>query len=267
MIERLGELEINRIHQMNCVDGMRLLPNECVDLTVTSPPYDDLRSYKGYSFDFENVAKELYRITKQGGVIVWIVNDKTMNGSETLTSFKQALYFKTIGFNIHDTMIWKKTDPPPQTKEGRRYTSAFEYMFVMTKGKIKTFNPIHIPCLTAGKISTGSKGTQRKTDGTKRKDRQEARKGQVTNKTKPKQNVWEFATGKSKFHPAVFPEQIAEEHILSWSNEDDIVLDPFMGSGTTAKMAKLNNRRFLGFEVSSEYCDIANKRLDELEIN
>jgi site-specific DNA-methyltransferase (adenine-specific) len=254
-------MELNKIYNMDCLDGMKLLPDNFIDLTVTSPPYDDLRTYKGYSFDFEGIAKELFRVTKDGGVVVWVVNDKTIKGSETLTSFKQALYFKDIGFNVHDTMIWKKTDPPPQTKEGKRYTSSFEYMFVLVKGKIKTFNPLHVPCKTAGKIATDNKGTQRKADGSQRQDRKDARIGKVTKETKPKQNVWETATGKSKFHPAVFPEILVEEHILSWSNENDIVMDTFMGSGTTAKMAKLNNRNFIGFEISPDYTNIAEQRI------
>ena len=140
-------LELNKTHCMNCLDGMKLLPNEYVDLTITSPPYDDLRKYNGYSFDFENIAKELYRVTKKGGIVVWVVGDKTKNGSETGTSFKQALYFKEIGFNLHDTMIYSSDKPP---LSHNRYEQKFEYMFVLSKGKPKTWNPIMEECKYAG---------------------------------------------------------------------------------------------------------------------
>lgn len=210
-------------------------------------------------FNFEEISKELYRITKDGGVVVWVVGDATINGSETGTSFKQALYFKEIGFNLHDTMIWRKTDPPPQTKEGRRYTLAHEYMFVFTKGKIATFNPIMIPTKNFGKKA--NIGTQRESDGSKRQDRLLAMSKRMVKKEKPMQSVWEFPTGKSSVHPAVFPEKLAENHIISWSNEGDTVLDPMCGIGTTCKMAQANNRSFIGIEISPEYCKIAEQRL------
>jgi DNA modification methylase len=210
-------------------------------------------------FNFEGIAKELYRVLKDGGVVVWVVGDATIKGSETGTSFKQALYFKEIGFNLHDTMIWRKTDPPPQTKEGRRYTLAHEYMFVLTKGKIKTFNPIMIPTKNFGKKA--NVGTQRESDGSKRQDRLDAMATRFTMPTKPMQSVVEYPTGKDKNHPAVFPEKLAEDHIISWSNEGDIILDPMAGSGTTLKMAQANNRNFIGIEISKEYCSIAEKRL------
>lgn len=264
--EILGSLELNRIYQFDCVEGMKLLPNDCIDLTVTSPPYDDLRTYNGYSFEFEKVANELYRVTKDGGTVVWVVNDKTVKGSETLTSFKQAIHFKEIGFNVHDTMIWRKTNPPPQTKVGKRYTSAFEYMFIFTKGKINTYNPIMTECKTKG-TEAGSKASQRRPDGHFREDRRMARQGSKVKDEKPLTNIWEIGVSKGyEGHPATFPEKIAQDHILSWSNEGDIVLDCFMGSGTTAKMAILNNRKWLGFEVAQEYIEIANKRLDSIQL-
>ncbi|MGG3890216.1 DNA-methyltransferase [Metabacillus fastidiosus] len=264
--ELLGSLELNRIYQMNCLDGMKLLPNGTseigIDLTVTSPPYDDLRKYKGYSFEFESIAKELYRITKDGGVVVWIVGDQTMKGSESGTSFKQALYFKEIGFNLHDTMIYRKLQYRPLTHN--RYEQEFEYMFILSKGKPKIFNPIMIPCKKEAKkdsfLVRGVNG--------------EDEKRIIQRKThRIKGNVFEYNTGnnlstKDKIafkHPAIFPERLAEDHIASWSNEGDIILDCFMGSGTTAKMATLNKRKWLGFETSREYIEIANKRLDDLE--
>jgi len=136
-------MEINKIYNEDCLDTMKHMPDNFIDLVVTSPPYDKLRDYKGFTFDFENIAKELYRVTKQGGVVVWVVADATVNGSETGTSFKQALYFKEIGFNLHDTMIYYRWSGP---LTHRRYEQEFEYMFILVKGKLETFNPIMIDC-------------------------------------------------------------------------------------------------------------------------
>ena len=243
----------------DCVEIMRKMDDACIDLTVTSPPYDNLRTYNGYCFDFENVAKELYRITKDGGVVVWIVGDATVKGSETGTSFKQALFFKECGFNLHDTMIYAKANPMPC--KSKRYTPAFEYMFVFSKGQPKTFNPIMEDCKFAGKKSAR---TVIYADGT----RKHYNKGFYKD-TKVKRNVFEYNVGTGKGrgikHPAVFPEQLANDHILSWSNPNDIVFDPFMGSGTTAKMSMLNNRRFIGCEISEEYCNIIKDRLNNVQ--
>jgi DNA modification methylase len=246
-------LELNKIYNMDCVDGMKLLDNCSVDLTVTSPPYDNLRSYNGYSFDFESTAKELYRITKNGGIVVWIVNDSTKNGCETLTSFKQALFFKEIGFNV-ETMIWEKTGSGC-LGSNKYYGQNFEYMFIFSKGAPKTTNLI---CDRENKIKDGSV----KVNGGI--DKYGASKSRMIQR-KPfgkRNNIWRFDTQKNSEHPAPFPEKLVEDHIISWSNEGDVVLDPFMGSGTTAKMAKLNNRNFIGFECSEEYCKIANDRIN-----
>ena len=256
-------LELNKIHHGDCLELMKDIPDNTIDLTVTSPPYDNLRTYNGYSFDFEGIAKELYRITKQGGVVVWVVGDATVKGSETLTSFKQALYFKEIGFNVHDTMIYHKNNPMPY--KHNRYLPCFEYMFIFSKGKPKTFNPILVETVNpSGKLTT----TQREKDGIKRKGNGY---GKQRNKTRYKYNIWSYNVGKSQTtkddiafrHPAIFPEKLAEDHILSWSNPGDIVFDPMAGAGTTCKMAMLNDRKYLGIEISKEYVDIANKRIEE----
>jgi len=236
-----------------------------VDLTVTSPPYDNLRTYTGeaeWNFEvFKEIAKELYRVTKQGGVVVWVVGDATIKGSETGTSFKQALYFKEMGFNLHDTMIWKKTNPIPLTHN--RYEQHFEYMFIFSKGSPKTFNPIKIPCVTKGQIRNWKNSN--KEEGSAARNRNEVT---VTKSEKIKGNVWEMSVSHTKYnHPAIFPEKLAQDHILSWSNEGDIVYDPFMGSGTTAKMAILNNRNYIGSEISKEYCNIAEERLNLIKSN
>lgn len=248
----------------DCLERMKEIPDGSFDLTVTSPPYDNLRTYNGYSFDFENIAKELYRVTKDGGIVVWVVNDATIKGSETGSSFKQALYFKDeCGFNLHDTMIWRKPNAPPQTKVGMRYTNQHEYMFVLSKGKPNSFNPIQQPCLTAGNPKTGA-GTQRTFDGLKKHSdvRNKTRKNSVVKETKPLGSVWDCSIlTKNIGHPAAFPEQLVQDHIISWSNEGDTVFDPFAGSGTTAKMALLNNRKFIGCEISDEYMGIIYERL------
>ena len=252
-------MQINTIYQENCLDTMARMPDGFIDLTVTSPPYDNLRDYKGYSFDFEAIARELYRVTKPGGVVVWVVGDATVNGSETGTSFRQALYFKEIGFNLHDTMIYLKDGFA--FPEAIRYQPVFEYMFVFSKGKLNTFNPIKRKTVY-GAVTELERERQR--DGTisSHKMRYQLEYGNVG-------NVWLYGTGYMKVskdvigygHPAQFPEQLAADHIYSWSNEGDLIYDPFMGSGTTAKMAHLMKRQWIGSEISAEYVKIAQKRL------
>ena len=252
---------INKIHNENCLETMAKMPDNFIDLTVTSPPYDGLRTYNGYSFDFESVAKELYRVTKEGGVVVWVVGDATVKGSETGTSFKQALYFNEIGFNLHDTMIFQKTNPIPQIYR-KRYNGIFEYMFVFSKGKVKTHNPIKIDCLHAG---LELNGTTYKNYSKNEQTREKLAKPVKDKKIKG--NIWEYVVGKrredqeAKGHPAPFPCELVKDHIISWSNENDLVYDPFMGSGTTAKMSILNNRNWIGSEISSEYCYIIKERI------
>ena len=252
-------LPVNHIYNMDCVEGMKLLPGGSVDLTVTSPPYDNLRKYEGFEWCFEETAKELYRVTKQGGVVVWVVGDSTIKGSETGTSFSQALFFKSVGFNLHDTMIYQKQNYVPLTHN--RYEQEFEYMFVFSKGKPKTFNPIMVPCKYAGTETWGNV-TFHKTNSSGLVD---CGKKKV-NDFKQHGNIFCYLTGKVKSingikHPAPFPEQLAHDHIITWSNSGDIILDPFMGSGTTAKVAKELGRNFIGFEISENYCEIANERL------
>jgi site-specific DNA-methyltransferase (adenine-specific) len=247
-------LEVNHIYNIDCVEGMRMLPDNSIDLTVTSPPYDDLREYNGFSWDFEETARELHRVTKQGGVVVWVVNDKTDKGSETGTSFRQALFFKECGFNLHDTMIWFK---PNCFNFGSNncYKQSFEYMFIFSKGKPKAINLIKdIPNHGAGTIM---KGARKHADGSR-----DAVPDFVAAEYKRRFNVWGVnVCSKTNGHPAVFPERLANDHILSWSNPGDVVLDPFSGSGTTAKMAYLNDRKYIGFEISKEYCELSRKRL------
>jgi len=260
-------LELNKIYleTPGKFEYLKQLPDNSIDLTVTSPPYDNIRLYKGGLVWNENiwkdVIKELYRVTKQGSVVVWVVGDATIKGSETGSSFKQALYAKDCGFRLHDTMIWRKTAIPGDPK-CERYWAAFEYMFVWSKGK-PTCNYIKVPCKNAGKAKTNDYG-HRRIDGSKRTDRHNP--SRVIKDTKVKDNVWDIGIGKRDGkHPATFPEQLAEDHILSWSNEGDTVLDPFIGSGTTAVACKKLNRHFIGMEIYQEYIDISYKRLEELK--
>lgn len=250
---------INKIHNMDCVEGMKMLPDNSVDLTVTSPPYDNLRTYNGFEWDFEAVAKELYRVTKQGGVVVWIVSDGTIKGSETGTSFKQALFFKDIGFNLHDTMIWQKISP---YQHKNRYIPSFEYMFVLSKGKPKTVNLIR----DRKNKCAGRKvhGTERQADG-RMKHRSMRQMQKSVQDFGARYNVWDIPSDKNNKtgHPAVFPVRLAMDHILTWSNKGDTVLDPFVGSGSTAVAALEVGRNYIGFEISREYCDIAEERVRE----
>jgi site-specific DNA-methyltransferase (adenine-specific) len=254
----------NQIIQGNCVDIMRQFPPNSVDLVVTSPPYDNLRTYKGYVFHFADIAIELYRVLKVGGVIVWVVGDSVINKSESGNSFRQALYFKDMGFNLHDTMIYQKNSCSYPDKT--RYYQTFEYMFILSKGTPKTINLIK----------------DRKNiwmDGRWGKRTRRQKTGELIERTDVQPpvkefgvrfNIWKINSGagfssKSKAafqHPAIFPEKLAEDHILSWSNPGDIVLDPMCGSGTTLRMAKKNQRNYIGIDVSSEYCELAKKLIN-----
>jgi site-specific DNA-methyltransferase (adenine-specific) len=247
---------IDKFFVENCLDTMKCMPDDFVDLVVTSPPYDNLRTYNGYSFDFDAVVQGLFRVLKPGGVIVWIVGDATVKGSETGTSFRQALLFIEAGFNLHDTMIYAKNNPIPLTHN--RYEQQFEYMFIFSKGKPKTFSPK----LKLNKNVGGSIGKfyQKASD----KDTSKANTDKPIKKVSIENNIWFYSVGRNKYkHPAPFPEQLAIDHVLSWSVEGDVVYDPFMGSGTTAKAALMCGRHFVGSEISQDYVDIAEKRLSE----
>ena len=267
-------MEINTIYNESCITGMQQMDENMVDLCVTSPPYDDLRTYNDSSkWDFnvfKDVATNLYRVMKVGGVIVWVVGDAVVKGSETGSSFRQALYFMDLGFKLHDTMIYEKNGTSfPARRDGNRYSQLFEYMFVLSKdSKPKTANLIcDKPNKWAGWQPWGkSGGTMRSKDG-KLIERQQ----KPTPDFSPRNNIWKYNTGKGYTtkddfafeHPAMYPELLAKDHILSWSNENDLVLDPFMGAGTTAVISKDSNRNFIGFEIDESYYNIAQRRLKE----
>jgi site-specific DNA-methyltransferase (adenine-specific) len=237
---------------------MKRMPDDYIDLVVTSPPYDDLRSYNGYSFDFESIAQELFRVVKDGGVVVWVVGDSVQKGSESGSSFRQALHFMSLGFNLHDTMIYQKHNF--SNPSSNRYHQIFEYMFVLSKGKPKTFNALKDrPNVEAGKIGSWGKNTSRQVDGS-----MVERKRKVNTEFGMRYNIWRIKTEMKPLHPAPFPEQLALDHVLTWSVEGDVVYDPFMGSGTTAKACMLSGRDWLGSEISKDYVEIAEKRLQEI---
>jgi site-specific DNA-methyltransferase (adenine-specific) len=236
-----------------------VLPDNSIDLTVTSPPYDNLRDYNGYTFVFEAIARQLWRVTKPGGVVVWVVGDATVNGSETLTSFKQALYFRSLGFNVHDTMIYKAAGVGAKGSH-KSYWQAFEFMFVFSKGEPKTIN------LIRDKLNTNA-GLAHGPSGVKHNDlKSRIANGYKTQQYGIRENVWIFYTGNTNgddltIHPAPFPEALARDHIISWSNPGDLVLDPMCGSGTTLKMAKETGRDYIGIDISQEYCELSRRRV------
>lgn len=257
------ESKIN-LYNNNCEEVLKKMEDNTIDLVVTSPPYDNLREYgksSTWNFDiFRSIAKELCRVIKSGGVIVWVVGDQTVKGSETGTSFKQALYFKELGLNLHDTMIYAKNNPIPQNHN--RYEQCFEYMFVFSKGKPNTFNPLKEDTKNSGKVFNWGNRKSVLDKNQCRRDRGED--NLVCKDKKIKKNIFYYSIGGGKTgHPAVFPLQLATDHILSWSNENDIVLDPFMGSGTTGVACIQTKRRFIGIEINKEYFDLSTNRLKE----
>lgn len=246
----------------DCLERMKEIPDGSVDLTVTSPPYDNLRTYNDSMNDWnatkwQSIIADLYRVTKQGGVVVWVVADATINGSETGTSFKQALHALECGFRLHDTMIYQ-TNKPPITSP--RYQSTFEYMFVWSKGAPRAFNALREKTLHPGVLNRGGMRGKGGEIGARTTENR-------TGDTKPRGNVWYIPRSSlsgdeySRQHPATFPDALARDHILSWSNEGDTVFDPFLGSGTTGKMAVLNGRSFIGIERDPSYFAIAERRI------
>ncbi len=257
-------MELNTFLSEKAEKFLKKVPNNFIDLSIISPPYDDLRNYKGKDFDLSIIIPELYRATKKGGVCVWVVSDQTKNGSESLTSFKQAISFVEFGWNLHDTMIYKKLNPPPNA--GKRYQQCFEYMFVFSKGKPKT---THIQ-LRERRNKCNDKRTYRKKKFSRNKEGNFNENDYFVKEYVPEDNIWEFYVGggnstKDKIafkHPAIFPEALVEKHILSWSNEGDVVCDFMAGSGTTFKISKKLKRNWIGCEPNKEYVEIINERLN-----
>ena len=256
-------MELAKIYHENCIDTLHRMPDDLIDLTITSPPYDDLRDYNGYHFPVEEIAALLYRKTKPGGVVIWVVGDRTVNGDETLTSFRHAITFQEADFKVHDTMLYVKNNPIPSDC-GKRYRQAFEYMFCFSKVQPKTFNPITEPTKSAGQKITAFRIT-----GKGRGNVPDEDIGREIKSERKVSNIFGYNVGTSSSkdkiafkHPAIFPEQLVADQITTWTNEGDLVYDCFMGSGTTAKVAHILGRRWLGSEISAEYVEIAKERLE-----
>lgn len=251
----------------DCVEVCKQFEEECINLTITSPPYDNLRKYNGFNLDIEMLCSELFRITTNGGVLVWVTSDATINGSETLSSFTQAFALRKAGFRLHDTMIFRKANPIPQIYR-KRYNNEFEYMFVFSKGAVKTHNPIRVPCANAG-LELKSTTYKNYSAGEQKRSKQ----AKPVRDTKIKGNIWTYVVGKkkedqeAKHHPAPFPCELAADHIISWSEMNDVVFDPMCGSGTVGREAVRLGRRFIGVDISDEYCSLAYERINRQYIN
>lgn len=253
-------IHLNKIYNEDCLITLGNLDTSSIDMVLTSPPYGELRDYNGYVFNFEETAKGLWKVIRPGGVVIWVVGDQTKKGTESGESFRQALYFKELGFRLHDTMLYHKLNYVPLTH--KRYEQCFEYMFCFSKGKPNTFNPIKITCKNAGKKE--KYGQERRQNFGKNHSMRlyEETKHIETKETKIAPNLFSYTLGKEKTgHPASFPEQLAKDQIQTWSNVGDIVLDPFIGSGTVAKVCIELGRNWIGSEISPEYCESANKRI------
>lgn len=270
------ELPFNKVLSGGAEILLQELPENSIDLTVTSPPYDHMRTYgaaeeekqvdSGFSFPFESIAQELFRITKPGGILVWVVGDQIVKGGESGSSFKQALHFMNLGFRLYDTMIYHKNGTP--FPEKKRYAQVFEYMFVFSKGKPKTINLIKDRKNKWAGYENFGKRMVRKKDGSQK----EMPKFSIA-EYGSRYNVWYYSTGRNYStkdsyafqHPAIFPESLAEDHILTWSNPGDVVLDPMCGSGTVLKMAKKNNRNFIGIDINDIYARLSERRVENVQ--
>ena len=253
--------QVNRFYAGNAITVLSRFREGAFDLTVTSPPYEDLRKYNGYQFDPGEMLEAILRVTAPGGVCVWVVGER-INGSRSLSSFQHAFIGRDVGWQVHDVMIYQKKNTP--FMRANAYTPCYELMLVFSKGKPKTFNPIKVPTVRNGwETAVHNKGP----DAVNRKRPVELKKEKV------KTNIWQYAVGlggstKDKVafeHPAIFPEALARDHILSWSNPEDLVLDPMCGSGTTCKMAEIHGRQWVGIDISEEYIKVAQRRLVGIE--
>jgi site-specific DNA-methyltransferase (adenine-specific) len=251
----------NEIININCIDFMRQLPDESIDFVLTSPPYDTMRLYKRQvSWDFsvfKQVATQLSRIIRQGSSIVWVVGDETIDHNETGTSFRQALFFKDLGLNLYDTMIFEKANPMPGFRPSM-YRQSFEYMFVFCKGQMRVFNPIMVETTTTAPTVYRKENKWSMENG-------KTTSGQMKRPTpafRYHNNIFRYGVGGVKVnHPATFPLQLAKDMIFSYSNEGDTVYDPFAGSGTTNIAAYELGRACIGTEIVEDYAVEASRRL------
>lgn len=261
-----GEFELNEIYCIDCVEGMKKIPDNSVDIVVTSPPYDGIRDYNGFNFDLHETGRGLIRILKEGGIVAMVIQDQTKNFGKTLTSFKTIIdWCDNIGFKLFECVIYRK-----HGSEGAWWTNRFrvdhEYMPIFLKGeKPQYFNKenLKVPSIHGGKVMTGS--GSRRTDG-----KTNARVTRPINTMKCRGTIWNYLMAGDKDpikrqHPAPFPDQIPLDFIECFCPPGGVVLDPFMGSGSTAVAAKKLNRKYIGFDTSEEYIKIAHARLRNTE--
>ena len=249
----------NSIVLGDCVEGMRSLPPDLVPCTVASPPYGALRHYHGnHQFDFEAAAAELWRITRPGGVVCWVVREEVVDGSESGEASEQRLFFRDLGFRLHQTIVMERYGS--RARSPGRYGESLEYAFILAKGKPATVRLLRDRRnKTAGKLVTA---THRYPDGSYRVQRYEVDEWGY------RKAVWYFAQGMhvatdpvARLHQAPMPEAMAEDLILSYSREGDLIFDPFAGVATTAKMALLNHRNYFGYEINAIYHARGEERL------
>lgn len=249
----------------DCLDEMKKMQEGCIDLTVTSPPYDNLRTYNQDDWQWgeqqwKPIIEDLYRVTTDGGVVVWIVGDATVKGSETGTSFRQALWAMDCGFNLHDTMIYEKAQAC--FGSNKCYLQSFEYMFILSKGMPKSINHIRDRRNRRGGVQESTVSSGKNNEGVS--GTRVLKKSEVFGKRK---NIWKYGVGGGNTgHPAPFPESLVSDHIISWSNEGDTVLDPFMGSGTTGVAAEKLGRNFIGIELDEQYFKVAEERIADVKL-
>lgn len=257
-------INVEGIHEGECSKVMSGWPADCIDMVLTSPPYADLLNYRGFKFDLAAIARQLFRVLKDGGVMVWVIGDKTVDYSRQMIPYTHAFGLRDAGFCIYDVMIYSK--PAGRYMNRYRYPNVYEHMIVASKGKPKTFNPIM--------VKTKKPGDSRNTTILHRDaDNNRTLGYRTTAEERPHDNIWKYSPGFGAVdryafeHPAVFPEKLARDQIISWSNPNDIVLDPMCGSGTTLKMARVYGRRYAGIDVAPEYLEIVRRRLRECSPN
>ncbi len=234
MSEVLGSLQLNRIYQMDCIEGMTLIPENSIDLLLTDPPYNVSQKSNFHTMgrkgvDFGEWDKEFNQINwleaacskvrKGGGAIIF-------NDYKNIGEMKSVL--EANGFIIKEMLIWKKSNPMPRNRD-RLYVTSIEVALWAVKGKGWTFN--------------------------RQRDTYE-------------NAIFEspIVNHKKRIHPTQKPIEIISELIKIHSNENDTVLDCFMGSASTAVACELHNRKWIGFELETEYIELANKRLDSIDL-
>ncbi len=267
-IKRSEKLPLNKIICGDCVEVLKSIPDNSIDLVVTSPPYDGIRKYNGFSFNLHSTGKELFRVLKDGGIIAMVIQDQTKNFGKSLTSFKTIIdWCENVGFKLFETIIYKK-----HGAEGAWWTKRFrvdhEYIPIFLKGERPAYfnkEPLKIPSKHGGKTMTGC--ATRLTNGKTLKS-----KRVFINPMKCRGTLWDYTTcgdgtRLKHQHPATFPDKIPVDFIRCFCPKNGIVLDPFIGSGTTALAAIQLNRNYIGIDISKEYCELAKKRIrEEIEL-